>query len=69
MQSAVPGGFSGGSAGSGGTAATAPPTPTGTPRQLQSTGQTPAAKRPATLTAMTGSADPVMTAADAKAFM
>ena len=58
MQLAVSG-FSGVPAGSEGAAATATPaTPTVAQRQLQSSGQIPAAKRPATLTAMTGSAVP-----------
>ena len=64
MQSAIPGGPGVAS----GSAATAPASPTGA-RHLQSTGNTPSAKRPATLTSMTGSAGPAMTAVDANAFM
>ena len=67
MQSAVPG-VAGGSAVSAGADATAPATSTGA-RPLQSAGQTPSAKRPATLSSMTGTAGPVMSAVDSNAFM
>ena len=64
MPATLPG-VSGGAAGA---AATAPASQTGS-HPLQSTGQTPAAKRPATLTSMTGTVGPIMTAANANAFM
>ena len=67
LQSAVSGSSG---VGPGGAAATASPsTLIGASRKMTSTGQTPAAKRPATLIATTGAAGPAMSAADANAFM